>query len=345
MKTEEFDFDVPSELIALYPNIPRDNSKLVEVSKTYSIHHFQNLINLLNNGDCLVINNTKVIPAKLKGYISKKKIYITLNKIIEKSPKVRWSVFIKPLKKIKENSIIKFSDNFSAKVTFIQRRNNKVIIEFNCPNKKFNNLIDKLGNLALPHYIEKNRDFEDKDFYNYQTIFAKKRGAVAAPTASLHFSDDLLKKLILKGIKIVPVTLHINGGTFLPIKSENINDHEMHYEQCEITKKSAEIINTVRNQGKKCIAVGTTVLRLLETAKDRNGKISEYKGETNIFIKPGWKVNSIDGLITNFHTPKSTLFILISSIIGKLEAKKLYKYAIEKKLRFFSYGDACLIWN
>ena len=169
-------------------------------------------------------------------------------------------------------------------------------------------------------------------------------GAVAAPTASLHFSNDLLNQIIQKGIILVKVTLHINGGTFLPIRTKNINAHKMHYEYGEISEKSAEIINNTRKSGNKCIAVGTTVLRILETAKSSDGQIKAFRGETDIFIKPGWKVNSVDGIITNFHIPKSTLFILVCSIIGIKKAKELYAFAIEKKLRFYSYGDAFLIW-
>ena len=178
-----------------------------------------------------------------------------------------------------------------------------------------------------------------------QTIFAKKEGAVAAPTASFHFTKSLITKLKKKQIKIICITLHVNGGTFIPIRTANVLKHEMHYEFGFISKKSAQDINKVKKRGGKVIAIGTTVLRLLESSKNSKGYISAYNGETNIFIKPGWKVNSVDGLVTNFHTPKSSLLLLVIALLGKKQTMRLYDYAIKKKLRFFSYGDACLIWN
>jgi len=197
----------------------------------------------------------------------------------------------------------------------------------------------------LPPYIKKKRNQNSEDQTNYQTVFAKKEGAVAAPTASLHFSNNLIKKIKERKIKIIFITLHVNGGTFIPIKSKNIFNHKMHKEFGEISKKSANEINRIKAQGGRIFAIGTTVLRLLESSKNFDGSIRPFYGETDIFIKPGDNIDTIDGLITNFHTPKSTLLVLIYAILGKEKTKKLYDFAIKKKLRFFSFGDACLIWN
>jgi len=199
--------------------------------------------------------------------------------------------------------------------------------------------------MPLPAYIKKKRLLNQSDYKNYQAIFADRIGAVAAPTASLHFTKRLIDKIKKKGVNIIKLTLHVNGGTFIPIKSNDIEDHLMHYEKGLITKESANKINYLKKKGGRVFAVGTTVLRLLESSKDHKGKVKAFDGETNIYIKPGWKINTIDALITNFHTPKSTLLLLIYAILGKKKTQEVYKFAIKNKLRFFSYGDACLIWN
>ena len=343
METSKFDFKLPEKLIALDPVFPKDSAKLLEVRNEYVLHSFDNLSQILNDGDCIVINDTKVIPAKLIGLFDNKKVHITLNKNIKNNPKVVWSAFVKPKKKINVNGKIFFSKDFFCKIIDV-REYGEIIVEFNCSTSFFFKKINLLGTVALPPYITSKRVVNENDLKDYQTIFSKKLGAVAAPTASLHFTHKLIKKLKSKNIKIVNVTLHVNGGTFLPIRTKNICKHVMHNEFGIISKDSAAIINQTRNQGKNCIAVGTTVLRLLESSKNKHGKVSTFFGNTDIFIKPGWKVTTVDGLITNFHTPKSTLFVLICAIVGIKNAKKLYKYAIKNNLRFFSYGDACLIW-
>ncbi len=346
MRTNKFDFNLPENLIAIEPAEPRDSSKIVEVSEKFKIHKFSNIINILNKNDCIILNNTKVIPAKLEGEYNEKKISITLNKLINNKNSLIWSVYLKPLKKVSEFRIIKFSNDFFGKIIEINKSmSGEVLIEFNYSYKKFLKLINKYGVLALPPYITKRRLYLKSDNNNYQSIFAENCGAIAAPTASLHFSKELLNRIKEKGIKVVKVTLHVNGGTFIPVRSENINNHKMHYEFGEINKESADTINIAKRNGNKCIAVGTTVLRLLETSKNLNGIVKPFKGETNIFIKPGWKINTVDGIITNFHTPKSTLFILICSILGIKKAKELYAFAVKEQIRFYSYGDACLIWN
>ena len=345
MLTKKFNFKVPDNLIALNPTIPRNHSKLIEVNNEFTIRRFDNLINLLDSGDCLIINDTKVIPAELNGFLKTNLVKITLNKKMKYTKNI-WQVFAKPQRKLKENIFLKFSENFEAKVLDIPKdKNGEVLLDFNCSDEIFFRLLKENAKLALPNYISKKRAVEIKDNLNYQSVFAERNGAVAAPTASLHFSQKLLKNLIKKGVKVIKVTLHVNGGTFIPINKKNIDDHEMHFEYGVISEKAASLINLAKKKGKKCIAVGTTVLRLLESAKNKNGTINKFEGETNIFIKPGWKVNSVNGLITNFHTPKSTLFVLICSLIGIKRAKQLYSFAVKEKIRFYSYGDACLIWT
>ena len=346
MKLEELDFEINSDLIALRPKKPKDESKLLISEKHLKIIRFKNIFEILNPGDVLVINDTKVIRSDITGYTEKSKVSINLNKIIDKEKNL-WSVFIKSNKKIQPEQNINLGDKVYCKIIEIRKDKSYLsyIIKFSILYSDLVEFLDSYGNVPLPSYIKKKRLVNQSDYRNYQTIFANKAGAVAAPTASLHFTKRLIDKIKRKGIKIVKLTLHVNGGTFIPIKSNDIEDHLMHYEKGLITQKSANKINYLRKKGGRVFAVGTTVLRLLESSKDHEGKIKAFDGETNIFIKPGWKVNTIDALITNFHTPKSTLLLLIYAILGKNRTQEIYKFAIKHKMRFFSYGDACLIWN
>ncbi len=346
MLLSDLDLKIPDELIAINPVEPRDESSLVVVKEEFRLQKFKNLIDYLNPGDAIVFNNTKVIKGFLSGKINKRNVKINLNKIIDKE-NVVWSSFIKSRKSVKVNETIDFGNKLKGLIIneFVNNSSKFYHIKFSCSLTEFKKKIKNLGKVPLPPYIIKKREINEKDNTNYQTLFAKKEGAVASPTASLHFTKSLIEKLKKKKVKFIEITLHVNGGTFLPIKTKNITDHKMHSEFGEISKKSANQINRVKKGGGKILAVGTTVLRLLETAKDSNGSIKEFKGETNIFIKPGSNINTIDGIITNFHTPKSTLLLLIFALLGKKKTTKLYKYAIKNKLRFFSYGDACLIWS
>ena len=260
--------------------------------------------------------------------------------------KTIWSAFLKSNKTPIIDEVITFPFDLQAKIidSFQNNNTNFFYIKFNCKSEKFKKILNTFGKTPLPPYIKKIRKINKNDCKDYQTIFAKKEGAVAAPTASLHFSKKLFAEL-KKKINFVYITLHVNGGTFLPIKTENIFEHNMHSEFGTISEESASAINKYRKKGGRIIAVGTTVLRLLESSKDENGLIKEFNGETDIYLKPGSNINSVDGLITNFHTPKSTLLLLVYAFIGEQKTKKLYKYAIKKKLRFFSYGDACLLWK
>ena len=341
MHLRDLDYEIPKELIALYPVKPRDSSKLVVVGKNKRIIKFNEIINELNSSDAIVINNTKVIQAELEGVIENQKVSINLNKIENKKENT-WSVFLKTKKKLKTGMEISIFKKQFAEIIKIQ--DYEITLKFDLPYKEFLNKIKIFGKPPIPPYIKK-RGHKNSDLNNYQTIFAENEGAVAAPTASFHFTKRLINKLKTKKIKIIYITLHVNGGTFIPIRTANIFKHKMHYEYGCISKESSEEINKVKNNGGRIIAIGTTVLRLLESSKDSKGYISPYKGETNIFIKPGWEINSVDGLVTNFHTPKSTLLLLIFTLIGKKKTMRLYDFAIKNKLRFFSYGDACLIWN
>ncbi len=345
MKLEQLDYHIPENLIATKPIKPRDESSLVTVNEGFEIIKFKEIINQLNEKDTLVFNNTKVINAHLEGKIKKRNVSVNLNKLIDKK-KTIWSAFLKSNKKPIINEEISFPFDLQAKIVHIFKNNNTNFfhLKFNCNLENLKSILCTYGKTPLPPYIKKIRRINKNDIKDYQTIFAKKEGAVAAPTASLHFSDKLFAEL-KKKVNFVYVTLHVNGGTFLPIKTKNVFEHNMHSEFGIISKKSAKAINKYRKMGGRIIAVGTTVLRLLESSKDENGIIKEFNGETDIYIKPGSNINSVDGLITNFHTPRSSLLLLVYAFIGEKKTKKLYEYAIKKKLRFFSYGDACLLWK
>lgn len=346
MKLKELDYEINSDLIALRPKQPRDESKLLISENPLKIIRFKNIIEILNPGDVLIINDTKVIRSDVTGYVNKSKVSINLNKIIDKKKNL-WSVFIKSNKKIQSNQNINLSEKVYCKIIEIREDKNYLsyIVKFSLIYSELIEFLDSYGNMPLPAYIKKKRLLNQSDYKNYQAIFADRIGAVAAPTASLHFTKRLIDKIKKKGVNIIKLTLHVNGGTFIPIKSNDIEDHLMHYEKGLITKESANKINYLKKKGGRVFAVGTTVLRLLESSKDHKGKVKAFDGETNIYIKPGWKINTIDALITNFHTPKSTLLLLIYAILGKKKTQEVYKFAIKNKLRFFSYGDACLIWN
>ena len=341
MNLKDLDFKLPKELIALYPKIPRDESNLVIVNSKKKIVRFREIIHELSAGDALILNDTRVIYADFDGFIENKRISINLNKLENKKKNI-WSVFVKTKKKLKECDNIKVFDIFNAQV--ISVKDNVVYIKFDLTYDELKKEIKRNGRAPLPPYIKK-RGHKKSDLINYQTVFAKNDGAVAAPTASLHFTKELINVLKKKKIKLIKITLHVNGGTFIPIRVNKVTQHSMHYEDGVISKKSAQEINKVKDDGGRIIAVGTTVLRLLESSKNEKGYIKPFKDSTNLFITPGWKINSVDGIITNFHTPRSTLLLLIYALIGKNNTQKLYKFAIKNKIRLYSYGDACLIWN
>jgi len=355
MKVDIFDFELPKERIANQPVFPRDSSRLLDLSIPNKItdRHFYDLPDLLSAGDVLVFNDTKVIPARLYGSHGEALVELTLYHPIDG---IQWMAFIKNSKRLKNNDIITFyTDNictehstFSA--TVIEKKGEDgVLISFNCLPEELASNLQIYGFMPLPPYIKRDRPSADSVWYkfndkeNYQTIYAKHEGAVAAPTAGLHFTDNILQKIKDKGIKQVYVTLHVGAGTFLPVKTEGTDNHKMHAGYGYISDKTASTINEAKKNGNRIIAVGTTSLRLLESATDNNGIIHPFSGETSIFITPGYKFKAIDYIITNFHLPKSTLFMLICAIAGTQNMQHAYAHAIKNEYRFYSYGDSSII--
>ena len=334
-----FDYALSQDLIAQKPCYPRDNSRLLnciqEVSEDLK---FKDLPKILNPGDVLVINNTKVIPSRLFGKRDEVNIEVTLHLKVKRN---LWRAFIKPGRKCKIGEIIIFKNNLKAKLIekFVQ---GDVLLEFNKGDQNLLNAVNHQGEMPLPPYIKRKiKSNDDKE--NYQTIFADLDGAVAAPTAGLHFTGKLINQLQKKGVLFAPITLHVGAGTFLPVKVNNIFDHKMHKEWGSVGEFTAEIINDAITNNKRIISVGTTSLRILETiAKTNNGKIKSWSGFTDLFITPGFKFRIVNLLITNFHLPKSTLLMLVSAFHGRDNIFKKYQYAITQKYRFFSYGDSCI---
>ena len=340
MKVEDFDYYLPEELIAQTPLKKRDESRLLVLDKkTGEIEHkkFYNIIDYLEPGDTLVLNDTKVLPARLIGEKTETGavIEILLLKNIEKD---EWETLAKPARRIKEGTIVSFGNGkLKAKCTKVLDdgiRHFELIYD-----GILMEILDELGTMPLPPYIHEKLD----DQRLYQTVYAKEIGSAAAPTAGLHFTKDLLKKIEAKGINIAYITLHVGLGTFRPVSVEKVEDHEMHSEFYSMTKEVADLLNNTRKDGKRIIAVGTTSTRTLETIASKYNKFVECHGWTNIFIYPGYKFKGIDALITNFHLPKSTLVMLVSALAGRDNIMHAYKIAVEEKYRFFSFGDAMFI--
>ena len=349
MLLSDFDFDLPEELIAIRPVKPRSSARLLVAKENKICDSFvDNLPKFLKSGDRLVFNDTKVLPARLNGVRSRSiessekssaKIEVTL---LAAKQKGIWSALIKPLRKVKLEETIHFNKSFNAKL--IDKVYGQGLLEFNSDGSEFIRYLEKLGVMPLPPYIASKRKADDYDKLDYQTVFARKLGSVAAPTASLHFDDPLLDKIRDAGVEISFVTLHVGAGTFLPVKDEDIKKHKMHAEYGEISQQTAEEIKKTKKNGGRIIPVGTTALRLLETAALSTGKLSEWHGETDIFIYPGFQFKIADGLMTNFHLPKSTLIMLVSAFSGKDTIENIYKHAIKYRYRFFSYGDSSLLF-
>lgn len=340
MKLDDFDFDLPEELIAQEPLKVRDMSRLMVLHKdTGLIEHriFKDIVDYLNPGDCLVLNNTRVIPARLYGFKEGTggKIEVLLLNRVEKD---RWEVLVKPGKKAREGSVIVFGNGELKGRIISHTDEGGRVIEF-IYDGIFEEVLDRLGEMPLPHYIKKKLD--DKEMY--QTVYSKVEGSAAAPTAGLHFTKELLNQIENKGVSIAYVTLHVGLGTFRPVKEENIEDHHMHSEYYTIDEKTAETINNARMAGKRIITVGTTSTRTLETAGTDEGLVRAQKGWTDIFIYPGYKFKVVDCLITNFHLPKSSLIMLVSALAGRERILDAYHEAVEKRYRFYSFGDAMLI--
>lgn len=343
MKTSDFDYNLLPNLIAQNPLEKRSDSRLMILNRaTNSIEHkkIYNIINYLSPGDCLVLNNTKVLPARLYGKIAEKEAKAEILLLKDTGNNI-WEALVKPGKKIKINTSLEFGNGalYGNVVKILDSGNRLVKFSYSNSSNDFYTILEKIGKMPIPHYIKE----ELKNNERYQTVYAKLTGSAAAPTAGLHFTQELLGQIQQKGINIAYVTLHVGLGTFRPVKALNIEDHKMHTEWYSVPEDSAKIINETKKAGKKVICVGTTSCRTLESVYKKYGEIKASTGETNIFIYPGFKFNITDALITNFHLPKSTLIMLVSAFAGKDYILRAYNIAVEEKYRFFSFGDAMLI--
>lgn len=346
MKLSDFDFDLPEGLIATRPASPRSSARLL-VAEGDTLHdaRVSDLVTWLRPGDRLILNDTRVIPARLSGTRTRNSAQGVVSARIEATllePRGdgTWGALIKPLRKVRPGEEIVFSDDLRA--TLLSSAEGQALVQFNCTGDDFDAALNAAGAMPLPPYIAAKRPADAQDRTDYQTIWARHAGAVAAPTASLHFDEALLSALEAKGVAFTHVTLHVGAGTFLPVKVDDISDHKMHAEWGSVSADAAEEIAATKAAGGRIIPVGTTALRLIETA-GRGGTITAWEGDTDIFITPGFVFNIADALMTNFHLPKSTLMMLVSALMGQQTVKKIYAHAIAQEYRFFSYGDASLL--
>lgn len=340
MKVSDFNYELPQELIAQVPIKDRSASRLMVLNKenkTIEDKIFKDILDYLEPGDCLVRNNTKVIPARLYGIKEETGVHIEFL-LLKRIEGDIWEVMVHPGRRLKIGTKVIFGNGLlkAEILEMMEGGNRKVKFEY---EGIFNEILDQIGLMPLPPYIKEKLD----DKSRYQTVYAKYEGSAAAPTAGLHFTEELLKKIKEKGVEIANVTLHVGIGTFRPVKVENIEEHDMHSEHYYIKHEDAEKINNTKKNGGRIIAVGTTSCRVLESVADENGLVKETEGDTSIFIYPGYKFKCIDCLITNFHLPESTLIMLVSALAGKDYIMKAYKHAVEEKYRFFSFGDAMFI--
>ena len=351
MLLSEYDYNLPEELIAQMPADKRENSKMMVLNRkdrTISHKHFYDIVDLIEPNTLLVMNNTKVLPARLIGHKDTgAKIEVFLLKSVENSENgCFWDVLIKPSKRVKPDTVIKISDELSVKALKRLEENGEWLVELIYEGKNVLDVLHRNGQIPLPPYIERkipNEDLKKLDFERYQTVYAKDEGSVAAPTAGLHFTKEILEKLQNKGVELAYVTLNVGLGTFRPVQCENVLEHKMHSETFEISEKASEQINQAKREGRKIVAVGTTTVRTLETAYQKFGCIKPCHDHSELFIYPPFEFKVIDNLITNFHLPKSTLLMLVSALAGKDFIFEAYKEAIENNYRFFSYGDCMYI--
>lgn len=352
MRVDQFDFDLPEDRIALRPARPRDSARLMVVGLGSANQHVHvsNLPEQLRAGDTIVVNDTRVIPAALRGSRirdgSTVPVHINLAERVDRST---WSAFIRPGKRVAQGDRLVFpapegspSDPLSALVD-AKMEGGLAVLRFDLTGAELDAAITEIGQMPLPPYIAAKRAEDDADRGDYQTMFAEAAGAVAAPTAGLHFTPSLLDRLSDAGVGIAAVTLHVGPGTFLPVKAEDTTDHRMHAEWGAVNAETAAKLNAVRAAGGRVVAIGTTSLRLLESAVDDAGEICAFAGETDIFITPGYRFRAVDLLMTNFHLPRSTLFMLVSAFSGRERMQAAYREAIDRNYRFYSYGDACLL--
>lgn len=344
MKTADFDFDLPPERIADHPVKPRDAARLLVVDEPLQDRPFQDRIvrdlpDLLQPGDLMVYNDTRVIPARLTGKRGEAKIEVTLHKRMGDDT---WAAFAKNARRLKPGDIVTFVRDFAA--TVLEKHDGgEVVLRFTESGAALFERLHRHGVMPLPPYISRPQGEESSDRDDYQTVFARAEGAVAAPTAGLHFTPELLAALDARGVRRVPVTLHVGAGTFLPVKVEDVRDHKMHAEYGEVSPETAAAVNATRAAGGRIVAVGTTALRLLESAASEDGTLHPFAAETSIFITPGYRFRIVDRLLTNFHLPKSTLFMLVCAFAGMGRMRAAYAHAIASGYRFYSYGDASLL--
>ena len=342
MKLSDFDFDLPEGLIATRPARPRSSARLLLAEgDAIRDRHVFDLPSILRPGDRLILNDTKVIPARLTGSRTRAGAVARIEAtLLEPRADGTWAALLKPLRKVAEGEVIVFSPDLSA--TLEGRDETQAHLRFNLTGADFDAALNAAGAMPLPPYIAALRAPDEDDKADYQTVWAARPGAVAAPTASLHFDAPLLEALAAAGIAFTHVTLHVGAGTFLPVKVDDIRDHRMHAEWGEVTEAAAQEIAATKAAGGRIIAVGTTALRLIESA-GRSGTIQPFRGDTDIFITPGFRFHVADGLMTNFHLPRSTLMMLVSALMGVERIRAIYAHAIAERYRFFSYGDASLL--
>ncbi|MFH5560332.1 tRNA preQ1(34) S-adenosylmethionine ribosyltransferase-isomerase QueA [Listeria monocytogenes] len=341
MKVEDFDFDLPEELIAQTPLLDRTSSRLMVLDKEsgdIKDQHFTDIISYLNEGDALVLNDTRVLPARLHGIKDETGAHIEVLLLKQKEGNA-WETLVKPAKRIRKGATITFGDGALKATCLEELEHGGRILEFSYEGI-FYEVLEQLGEMPLPPYIKEQLADQDR----YQTVYAKENGSAAAPTAGLHFTEDLLEQISAKGVEIIFVTLHVGLGTFRPVDVEDTTNHKMHSEFYRLTEESAERINKIKAQGGKVVAVGTTSIRTLETIASRHdGKLVAESGWTEIFISPGHTFQAVDALITNFHLPKSTLIMLVSALSDRTKILAAYNHAVEEQYRFFSFGDAMFI--
>ena len=355
MRTDFFDFELPSDRVALRPVSPRDAARLLVVRPGGELDDrgVRDLPDLLAPGDALVFNDTRVIPARLRGRRIGRgedaRIEATLTRRVDGS---HWRALVRPAKKLQEGDIVRFGEE--GRVCFLGQldatvaakgRDGEVTLAFAFHGPVLDQAIDERGDMPLPPYIASRRPPDERDRADYQTMFARQEGSVAAPTAALHFTDDLVGRLEARGIGLHFVTLHVGPGTFLPVKAEDTADHRMHPEWGTVGAATADALNAVRRAGRRIVAVGSTSLRLIETAAADDGTLRPFTGETSLFITPGDTVRAVDALMTNFHLPRSTLFMLVAAFAGLDAMQRAYAHAIASGYRFYSYGDACLLFR
>ncbi|EMK4682269.1 tRNA preQ1(34) S-adenosylmethionine ribosyltransferase-isomerase QueA [Listeria innocua] len=341
MKVEDFDFDLPEELIAQTPLLDRTSSRLMVLDKKsgeIKDQHFTDIISYLNKGDALVLNDTRVLPARLHGIKDETGAHIEVLLLKQKEGNA-WETLVKPAKRIRKGATITFGDGALKATCLEELEHGGRILEFSYEGI-FYEVLEQLGEMPLPPYIKEQLADQDR----YQTVYAKENGSAAAPTAGLHFTEELLAQISAKGVEIIFVTLHVGLGTFRPVDVEDTQNHKMHSEFYRLTEESADRINKIKSTGGKVVAVGTTSIRTLETIASRHdGKLIAESGWTDIFISPGYKFQAVDALITNFHLPKSTLIMLVSALSDRTKILAAYNHAVEQQYRFFSFGDAMFI--